>query len=158
MPEVHVSRFGVIPKSNQPGKLRLIVDLSYPDGRSVNDGIDSELRSLQYINMVHQLLKLGPGAELAKLDIKCAYKIVPVHPQDRYLLGMQWNGQVYVNAALPFGLRPAPKTFNTIQIGAVGNRESRGATHVALPRRLHHVRRSRHRSLLDVFTDTYRGV
>ena len=31
-----ISPFGVIPKSSQPGKWRLIVDLSSPDGRSVN--------------------------------------------------------------------------------------------------------------------------
>ena len=29
---VHLSRFGVIPKKRQPGKWRLIVDLSSPDG------------------------------------------------------------------------------------------------------------------------------
>ncbi len=27
---IQVNRFGVIPKSNQPGKWRLILDLSYP--------------------------------------------------------------------------------------------------------------------------------
>ena len=34
-----VSPFGVIPKS-QPGKWRLIIDLSGPEGRSVNDGLN----------------------------------------------------------------------------------------------------------------------
>ena len=38
---VQISPFGVIPKS-QPGKWRLIVDLSSPQGRSVNDGIRKE--------------------------------------------------------------------------------------------------------------------
>ena len=86
MPEVHLSRFGVIPKSNQPGKWRLIVDLSHPEGRSVNDGISGELYSLQYMSIeevVRRLLKLGPGAQMAKMDIKSAYRMVPVHPQDR---------------------------------------------------------------------------
>ena len=46
VPGVHLSRFGVIPKSSQPGKWRLIVDLSHPAGRSVNDGITPELCSL----------------------------------------------------------------------------------------------------------------
>ena len=32
----HLNRFGVIPKS-QPGEWRLITDLSFPKGRSVND-------------------------------------------------------------------------------------------------------------------------
>ena len=39
LPGVHVSKFGVIPKSSQPGKWRLILDLSSPNGASVNDGI-----------------------------------------------------------------------------------------------------------------------
>ena len=32
-----------IPKKNKPGKWRLIVDLSSPDGASVNDGIEKDL-------------------------------------------------------------------------------------------------------------------
>ena len=39
---LHISSFGVIPKKGQPGKWRLIVDLSSPQGHSVNDGIDPE--------------------------------------------------------------------------------------------------------------------
>ena len=35
-----VSRFGVIPKRGRENKWRLIVDLSFPEGHSVNDGID----------------------------------------------------------------------------------------------------------------------
>lgn len=117
VPGVHLSRFGVIPKSSQPGKWRLIVDLSYPAGRSVNDGISPELCSLRYVrvdDVVQQLLQLGPRALMAKLDIKSAYRIVPVHPDDRFLLGMQWDDQVYIDAALPFGLRSAPKIFNAL--------------------------------------------
>ena len=37
-PYVQESPFGVIPKS-EPGKWRLILDLSSPQGNSVNDGI-----------------------------------------------------------------------------------------------------------------------
>ena len=46
-----ISKFGVIPKKHQPGQWRLIVDLSSPDGRSVNDGIDRSLCSLRYIKV-----------------------------------------------------------------------------------------------------------
>ena len=116
-PNVHVNRFGVIPKSYQPGKWRLIVDLSHPEGRSINDGISSSHCSLQYVrvdDVVEQLLQLGPGALMAKLDVKSAYRIVPVHPDDRALLGMQWQDKVYVDAALPFGLRSAPKIFTAL--------------------------------------------
>ena len=39
---LHISSFGVIPKKGQLGKWRLIVDLSSPQGHSVNDGIDPD--------------------------------------------------------------------------------------------------------------------
>jgi len=87
--EVHLNRFGMIPKSGQPGKWRLIVDLSHTEGGSVNDSIQPELCSLQYVHMDHvvgKLTELGPGAKMAKLDIRSAYQIVPVHPQDRQCL------------------------------------------------------------------------
>ena len=50
MPGVHVSPLGVIPKS-EPGKWRLILDLSSPEGGSVNDGITKELCSLSYMSV-----------------------------------------------------------------------------------------------------------
>ncbi len=46
--KLQVNRFGVIPKPHQPGKWRLIVDLSHPEGSSINNGIDKELCSLHY--------------------------------------------------------------------------------------------------------------
>ena len=73
VPGVVTSRFGMIPKSGQNGKWRLIVDLSYPEGRSVNDRISSNWCSLNYVrvdNVVKRLLELGVGAEMAKLDIR----------------------------------------------------------------------------------------
>ena len=104
---VHVSRFGVIPKPHQPGKWRMIVDLSHPEGLSVNDGIDKSHCSLTYLKLdqvAETVMKLGRGAMLAKVDIQSAYRVIPVHPQDRTLLGMKWQGNVYVDVALPFRL------------------------------------------------------
>ena len=43
----HISRFGVIPKKGGLG-LRLILDLSYPFGQSVNDGIKKDEFALTY--------------------------------------------------------------------------------------------------------------
>ena len=37
-----------------------------------------------------------------------------VRPHDRHLLGMQWDGSLYVDTVLPFGLRSSPKIFNCI--------------------------------------------
>ena len=117
MPELQINRFGVIPKGHNPGKWRLITDLSFPPGRSVNDGIDSDLCSLTYttIDEVAELVvRLGLGALLAKADIKAAYRLIPVHPQDRPLQAIRWKNQVFIDPMLPFGLRSAPKIFNAV--------------------------------------------
>ena len=114
---VHINRFGVIPKHHQPNKWRLIVDLSYPDHHSVNAGIPKSLCGLSYItidNAIQKILELGPNTLLAKIDIKNAFRLLPVHPADRHLLGMEWNKRVYIDTCLPFGLRSAPKLFNTL--------------------------------------------
>ncbi len=92
-PSVQVSRFGVIPKSL--GKWRLILDLSSPEGSSVNDGIDSDFCSMRYTSIdeaAKVIVMAGTGSYLAKVDIKQAYRMVPVHPEDRLLLGMAWEG------------------------------------------------------------------
>ena len=114
---IHVSKLGVIPKKHQPGKWRLIVDLSSPKGASINDFIDPSLCSLSYAsvdNAAAYVFEAGRGTLLAKLDIKSAYRNVPVYPGDRHLLGIHWQERTFVDTCLPFGLRSAPKLFNAI--------------------------------------------
>ena len=60
------------------------------------------------------VIQLGWGALLAKVDIKAAYRLVPVHLEDRWLLGMQFEGATYMDTVLPFGLRSAQKIFNAM--------------------------------------------
>ena len=115
-PMVHISRFGVIPKGSS-GKWHLIVDLLAPEEHSVTDRIREDLCSLKYVlvdNAVQAVLRLGWGAQLAKVDIRSAYWIILVHTEDRWLLGMSWAGELYIDTALPFGLRLAPKIFNAV--------------------------------------------
>ena len=89
---VHISPIGIVPKT-QPGKWRLIVDLSHPQGGSINDGIDPSVCSLKYASVdeaVEVIRRWGPGTLLAKLDLKAAYCMVPVHHRSsplRYHLG-----------------------------------------------------------------------
>jgi len=120
IPNLQVSSFGVIPKKGQPGKWRLIIDLSSPGGYSVNDGICADEFSMHYITLdqiIRMVAKRGPGAMMAKFDVEAAFHNVAVHPEDRedrYPLGMKWRGHFFVDLALPFGLCSAPFTFNSI--------------------------------------------
>ena len=90
------------------------MDLSYRLGKSVKNAIDSEMSSLTYIkvdDVANQAAQRGRGTLMAKMDVEEAYRIIPIHPDDRHLLDIYWDGQVYMGAALPFGLRSAPLIF-----------------------------------------------
>ena len=132
-PGIHLNKFGVIPKGHTPGTWRLITDLSSPRGQSVNDGIAPRLCSLRYVTVdeiAAVAAALGRGTLIAKLDIQSAYRIVPVHPDDRQLLGVRWQGNMYVDAMLPFGLRSAPKIFTAIADALEWVIRRRGVQHV----------------------------
>ena len=85
----------------------------------MNDGIASEWATVSYATVDHLasvILSLGRGAYLVKADIKEAYQIIPIHPEDRWLLGMCWEGKYNIDTALalPFGLHLAPKIFSAV--------------------------------------------
>ena len=75
------------------------------------------LCNLYYITVdhaIHSIVKSGPNTLLAKIDIKSAFRVIPVHPADRYLLAMRWREKIYIDSCLPFGLRSVPKLFNIL--------------------------------------------
>ena len=110
---VHCSSFGVIPKKGRAGKWRLIVDL----GHNANDGVDKDMSSLSCLSVnevMSSILGKGRGTLLAKTDIQQAYRNIPVCPEDRFLLRMEWKGVVYLDTVFPFGLRSAPLLFTAV--------------------------------------------
>ena len=114
---VHCSPIGLVLKSHQTNKWRLIVDLSSPQDHSINDGVSSDWCSMKYASVddaVETILRLGRFTKLIKINVKEVYLIVPVHPDDHLLLGIRWMEAVYVDRALPFGLRSAPKIFSAL--------------------------------------------
>ena len=130
--QIHASRFGVIPKGTS-GKWRLTLDLSSLAGFSINDGISLEYCSLSHTS-VDKAAKLagslGPHCCLAKVDIQSAYRIIPVHPDDRLLQGIVWQGNLCVDAALPFGLRSAPRIFTAMADALEWRGKFEGITHI----------------------------
>ena len=51
---------------------------------------------------------------MAKVDVISVYRNVPIHPHDRWLMGVLWEGNLYIDTALPFGLWPALKLFTAV--------------------------------------------
>lgn len=110
----HCSPLGAVPKKD--GSTRIILDLSSPVGSSVNDGIPPEFFSVRYSSFdsaVDIVRDIGSGCFMAKIDIKHAFRICPVHPSDWPLLGYKWLGRYYCDVRLPFGSRSSPFIFNT---------------------------------------------
>ena len=72
---------------------------------------------LSYVTIwdaAHRVVGKGAGALMVKVDIKQAYRNIPLHPDERGLMGMSWDGGLFIDTALPFGLRLAPKIFNAV--------------------------------------------
>ena len=110
-----VSPLGVVPKKT-PGEFRLIHHLSFPQGASINDGISSEHTAVCYSRVddaISMIKKLCKGCFLAKTDIKNAFRIIPICPQDYDLLGIFWQGKFYYDRAMSMGCASSCRTFET---------------------------------------------
>ena len=95
----------MIPKGVQPGRWRLLLDISLPEGQSVNDGIPGPPFIVQYVSadaFIGGIMSLGRGALIAKFGVASAYRSVAVHPGGRPLLGVKWRGQCFCGFGAPF--------------------------------------------------------
>ena len=91
--------------------------MSSSEGSSVNDGIKEPWCSLFYATVIDTacgIIAYGRGAQLIKLDIRNTYRVAPIHPDDKWLMGMMWEDSLLVDTALPFSLHSAPKIFTTL--------------------------------------------
>ncbi len=77
---------------------RLIIELSYIEGHSINDGLEPKLCTMKHtfvVAVVATVLAHGTGTYLVKFDIESAYRMVPVHPINMPLLGIKWKENIY---------------------------------------------------------------
>ena len=97
---------------SRTGKPRVVVDLIYPHGHSVNCGIPrdtylGELFSLRLpsldvlLNIIRQK---GKHCHVFKKDLSRAYRQLHIDPHDYHLLGYQHRDNLYFDIAPPFGL------------------------------------------------------
>jgi len=103
----HVSPLSGVPKGDNGESIRVIHNLSHPfGGASINAGIAREDYAMQsFDDALVGIRRFGRGCLLTKFDVRSAFKLVPVRPEDRALLGLRWQEQYYYEVVLPFGLR-----------------------------------------------------
>ena len=94
---------------------RVILDLSFPEGSSINEGISKDFYlgsktdlTFPRVDDLVDLIKLkGRHCHLYKRDLKRAYRQIPVDLSDVPLLGYCFHGRYYFDKYLSMGLRSA---------------------------------------------------
>ena len=81
-----VSALGAIPK---PNSTRLIHDCSRPHGHAVNDYITTRLLKFQTLDDAIRALRAH--YYMAKIDLRHAYRSVPIHPANFQATGCKWR-------------------------------------------------------------------
>ena len=108
---IHISPIMTRPKKDSLVR-RLVIDLSWPRGLSINDGIPSNeylgrsidltLPTVDY--MAERVQSLGRGCFMYKLDLSLSLRLDPL---DWPLMSIRHDGQYYMDMCPPFGLRAA---------------------------------------------------
>ena len=108
-----LSPIGLVEKKS-PGEYRLIHHLSYPDNKSINDGIPDEAASVQYTTVddaITVIRSLGVACFMAKTDIRKAFRLLPIREEEHHLLGFAFREHYYVDTCLPMGLKSSCRLF-----------------------------------------------
>ena len=113
-------KVGISPLSTRPKKgsmdRRVILDLSFPIGNSVNDGIPkdtylgliSKLTFPKVDDFACRIFELGQGCLMFKIDLSRYFRQISMDPGDYAMIGYVINGDIYFDKVLPMGMRSAP--------------------------------------------------
>ena len=123
------------------GKVRPILNMSGPKGRSFNDNVDkSKLEKLHMgtaKSFGFNLKRAGRGAKFSKFDLQDAYKLMPARKEDFRLQGFCWLGKWFVETQQGFGGVPSPCNFDRLAktkdvVVCIKSSTPRSAVHRAL--------------------------
>ena len=129
-----ISALGAIPKGDSDD-IRLIHDCSRPVGAGVNAYATCDHYEYESVQRATKLIK--PGAFLAKIDLKSAYRHVPIHPSNYHATGLKWTftgctKPTYLfDTKLPFGARRSPGVFHRLTQSVTRMMARRGFTVLA---------------------------
>ena len=102
------------------GKLRLIGNKSFPNGRSFNDLVDrrdcqfffSNYKYFTMQSLVEKIRQLGPKCLLSQFDVKDAYKNCKMAPADLWQQVYRVGKEYFVDLGGTFGSRNAGDAWN----------------------------------------------
>lgn len=131
-PNLQVSPIGAVPK-NHSTKLRVIHHLSYPRNHkktSVNSRLTRAPCSyLRFHSVLDTIASIGPTCLLSKIDIKDAFRLLRIHPDDHYNLGIKIRGFYMYEKCVSFGIHPGPALFERFATAVEAIIRSKGVPH-----------------------------
>ena len=112
-----ICALGAIPKPDST-EVPLIHDCSRPIARGLNDYI--EMQSFQFQTLDDAIKLLGPNFFMAKIDLRHAYRSVPMHYTNFAATGLHWQFKGHdhftymYDTRLPFGAKSSPEIFHRL--------------------------------------------
>ena len=139
--QMHISHMKTREKPNAPHR-RVIIDLSFHQGQSVNTGIPKDqylgtpfvLKLPTVDTITDQIKVLGRGCMLYKVDVSWAFRHVKLDPLEFDLLGL-CHDRYYVDTCLPFGFRNGSALFQRLSDA------------------VHHIMRQQHYDVINYIDD-----
>ena len=118
---VHCSPLLTRPKDNN-NTCRVILDLYFPPGQSVNDLVDKQrfdgyeftLKFPSIDDIVEDVKKYGSRALLSKIDVARAFHNLRVNPGDALNFGISWQGDIFIDTAAVFGWMHGSAAFHRV--------------------------------------------
>ena len=94
------------------------MDLSWPPGRSVNNGINKDcylgrkvkLKFPKVDDLARCIYQLGPGCLQFKTDLHRAFRQMYIDMLDIPLVGFKWRGKYYYDKVLSMGSKSHPQS------------------------------------------------
>jgi len=110
--DLHCSPMLSRPKPGSEDR-RVIVDLSWPAGGSLNDcvqpnvymGTPFVLKFPVVDDILERIKSLEGNCLLYKVDLKRAFRQLKIDPKDSIYTGLHFNNQYYIDISVPFGYK-----------------------------------------------------
>jgi hypothetical protein len=135
LPNFRANSILAIPQTN---KTRICINVSLPEGRSLNDNVDNlaleKITMSSAKNFGYSMVNCGPYCVFAKLDIVDAYKNVPAKLEDLHLQGFRWENKFFIELRQMFRANSSVQNFDIL----ANTIKTLAAVNCKIPRKLIH--------------------
>ena len=111
VPHANYHCSSLLTRPKDLNKCRVILDLSYPAGASVNHFVDKTLFDGSHFtlkfptvdNIVQEIINCNDDPHLIKIDVSHAFRNLRVDPRDGLKFGLKWGDSYFIGGAIAFG-------------------------------------------------------